>query len=281
MTISDTLTTTVRVDVAAGPRPMAGASREQARRQVLRAAVIRHPGLAEVTQVTLDDRGVIVDYAVPADASHAQSVPPLTGNDVIRLLTPVAAALALLHDAGYVHGAIGLDRLWLRESGGGLLGPGSGVGEAADDVRDLVAVLDAMVPHHSVGSDVAHLIVAGSDPDPALRPSMARIAAVLDAADRRVRPPMSPPAQRRSPMEPSDRSSSSGAPAQAVAVPSRGRHASPRGAAWPSRRAARAVRRRLSWRAFAVAIGVGVVALMGLNAVSGADTPAPCEVVAR
>lgn len=265
MTISDTLTQPPTVHVNA---PLE--AREHARRQLLRAAAVRHPGLAEVTQVCIDDGGVVATYAVPSNARAVQFMPPATSTDVVRLLAPVAAGLALLHDAGLVHGAVGVDRLWRCDLLNGILGPGPGVGDAPDDVHDFAALLESLLPDRSVGGDIAHLLIVAQDPEIGVRPSMARIAAVLDAADRRLHPPVSPPAQRRASYEPEGRASEAtpdGLPT-AIAVRSqrRARHAAPVGRP--------AV--RLSWRVIAVALGVGAVAILGLGAVSGADVPAMC-----
>ena len=255
--------------------------RDRVRRDMLRVAVVRHPGLAEVTRVAVADDGVEAEYAVPPSSQRVLSGDALAGDAAVSVLAPVAAGLALLHDAGLVHGAVGIDRLWRRADGAGLLGPGSGAGAPADDVRDFALMLERLLPERSVGSDIAHLLIAGGDPDPALRPSMARIAAVLDAASRRAHPLTSPPAHRRVPVAPAAAASplAAGAgvrhPGGAAArrgglTRRRARHAAsaPVGR-WPL---------RLSWRVLAVAVGIGAVAFVGIGAVRGADAPPVCPV---
>ena len=243
-------------------------SRERIRRDVSSAALIRHPGLAEVTSVAVVDSGVSASYVVPVSARPVTHGEDLSPEQAVRLLAPVAAGLALLHDAERTHGAVGSDRLWARADGVGVLGPGPGAGAPTDDVRDFLLMLDSLLPQHSVGSDIAQLLIAGADPDPRLRPSMARVAAVLDAASRRFL--TSPPAHRRVPVTPAAAAS----PLPAVAAPRRhARHAAsaPVGhlPGW------------LSWRMAAAALGIAVAGLIGVNVMSTSGTPNMCPVESK
>ena len=260
MTILDATTEAPAVVIPA-PRE----SRERIRRDVSSAALIRHPGLAEVTSVAVVDSGVSASYVVPVSARPVWAGNMASSEQVVRLMAPVAAGLALLHDAERVHGAIGIDRLWQRADGAGVLGPGPGAGAPADDVRDLLLVLESLLPPHSVGSDIAQLLIAGADPDPQVRPSMSRVAAVLDAANRRSL--TSPPAHRRVPAAPAAAAS----PLPADAVPRRhARHAASAPVGHLSR--------WISWRTAAAALGIVFVGLIGINAVNAADAPAVCPV---
>lgn len=256
--------------------------RDRVRRDMLRVAVVRHPGLAEVTRVSVADDGVEAEYAVPPASQRILLGDALAGDAAVSLLAPVAAGLALLHDADLVHGAVGIDRLWRRADGAGVLGPGSGTGAPADDVRDLALMLEQLLPERSVGSDIAHLLVAGGDPDPALRPSMARMAAVLDAASRRAHPLTSPPAHRRALVAPAAAAS----PLAEGAGPRQPGGSTARHGGLTRRRARHAasapvgrLRVPLSWRALAVAVGILAVAFIGVGAVRGDDAPAMCPVM--
>ena len=165
--------------------------RDRVRRQALRVGAIEHPGLAPLRSADFAGAGLALTWAVPAD-SHAMD----SGDDAIAVLAPIAAGLALLHDAGVAHGGVTADAVHVSGGRGLLTGWRPG-GSPADDVADLIGLLEAALPSGSVGADVVQLLVAGVDPDPQVRPSMARVASVLDSTSRCASPPISPPAQRR------------------------------------------------------------------------------------
>ncbi|MFM8773937.1 MAG: hypothetical protein ACKOFP_08920 [Actinomycetota bacterium] len=180
------------------------------RRALTRAAVVRHPGLVDITSVREVETGLEVSFCPPAGARQVEvDEREWAADDVVRLLAPVAAGLAQLHDADCTHGAVALDRVWVRPDGAGLIAPGIAEGVATDDIRDLVSLMRDLLPAHSVGGDLASLLIMGADPDVSARPSMARVAAILDLARRggqaapvglarrRSAPLTSPPTQRR------------------------------------------------------------------------------------
>lgn len=240
--------------------------RDAQRRALARASAIRHPGLAEIIEVAEIDTGLQVSFALPFGAQPLPVDLPSSPEALVRLLAPIAAGLALLHDAECVHGAVSIASVYARSDGAGVLAPGSGSGAAADDVHDVAAILRDLLPSHSVGSDLAHLIVVGTDPDPSVRPSMARVAAILDLARRRLAPPTSPLAQRRvgtcpDPLQPGG----SPHPAGSATV-TRARHAAPAGRP----------RHRLSWRMIAALAGIAVAGVLAIGATRTSDAPLVC-----
>lgn len=268
------------------PAPSGGS--EALRRTIAGAGTVRHPGLAETVSVEASAREIQVSYAVPDGARPLADAETLDRDDVLQLLAPVAAGLALLHDAGFAHGGVARDRLWRRADGSGVLAPGPVIGTPADDVRALGAVLDALLPGRSVGADIAHLLVIAADPDPALRPSMARMAAVLDAArrrrdpdplaqlPRRSAPPTSPSAHRRTTITPAV-SPLAAADGERPRARHAARHA-PAGRLSLGTIDAVALGRR--WRAIVTVLGLVLVAFIGLNAVRGASASDMCRVPA-
>ena len=240
--------------------------RDAQRRALARASAIRHPGLAEIIEVAEIDTGLQVSFALPFGAQPLPVDLPSSPEALVRLLAPIAAGLALLHDAECVHGAVSIASVYARSDGAGVLAPGSGSGAAADDVHDVAAILRDLLPSHSVGSDLAHLVVVGTDPDPSVRPSMARVAAILDLARRRLAPPTSPLAQRRvgtspEPLQPAG----SPHPAGSATV-TRARHAAPAGRP----------RHRLSWRMIASLAGIAVAGVLAIGATRTSDAPLVC-----
>jgi len=181
-------TTTITTLLALAPDLV---ERDRVRRQALRAGAVQHPGLAPLRTAAFAGEGLALTWEVPAGSRGWSD-----GDDPIAVLAPIAGALALLHDAGVAHGGVSADAVHVANGRGLLTGWRPG-GTPAADVAALIALLDAWLPAGSVGSDVVQVLVAGADPDPAARPSMARVAAVLDSAATRITFPISPPAQRR------------------------------------------------------------------------------------
>ena len=271
--------------------PAPPGSSEALRRRIASAGTVRHPGLVEIVSIEASSGGVEVAYAVPDGARHLSGEEQPDADGVLRLMAPVAAGLALVHDAGFAHGGVARDRLWARADGAGVLGPGPGAGEPADDVRDLGAVLESLLPGRSVGADIAHLLVIAADPDPSLRPSMARMAAVLDGARRRAAsdplaalprrsgPPTSPSAHRRSTVATA---------ASPLAAPDgerqRARHAArhaPAGRSLPSFPGIDLAALARRWRTVVTVLGLVLVAFIGLHAMRGASATERCSVSAE
>ena len=207
--------------------------RDRIRRQALRMAAVRHEGLSPLREVAFAGEGLALTWEVPVESESL-----ITGEGALAALVPVAAGLALLHDAGLAHGGISQGSLHVHDGRGVLCGwrPG-GTPEA--DVHDLVALLDACLPPSSVSADVAHLLIAGADPDPATRPTMAKVAAVLEHACAVHAPLISPPAHRRArigeapPPRPADPIAADVAPRRSGTTTVRGRHAARRAPACP------------------------------------------------
>ncbi|MFM7211585.1 MAG: hypothetical protein ACKOYQ_06210 [Actinomycetota bacterium] len=258
------------------------------RRALTRAAVVRHPGLVDITSVREVETGLEVSFCPPAGARQVEvDEREWAADDVVRLLAPVAAGLAQLHDADCAHGAVALDRVWVRPDGAGLIAPGIAEGVATDDIRDLVSLMRDLLPAHSVGGDLASLLIMGTDPDVSARPSMARVAAILDLARRggqaapvglarrvgqaapvglarrRSAPLTSPPAQRRAGTCPEPVVFPLTTPSAKVP---RARHAAPAGR----------LPRRPTWRMVAVIAGTVAAGVLLLGAARGSDAPVVC-----
>lgn len=192
------------------PFPPDIAVRDGVRRAALRAARVEHPGLAAI-DAHIVPGGVSLAYDVPDGTGPVPASPDAAG--ALAILAPVAAGLALLHDAGLAHGGVSIESLRCTPSGAGVLVGWRPEGSIADDLEGLVSVAHALLPSGSVGSDVAQALVWAADPEPAGVPeerrTMARLASVLDAARRRLTPrpdgdaPVlpSPPALRRLPTD--------------------------------------------------------------------------------
>lgn len=251
--------------------------RDRVRRQALRVAAVHHAGLARLREVAFAGEGLALTWQV-------QGQPLAVGDAAVVALAPVAAGLALLHDAGLAHGGISADAVLVHEGRGAISGWRPG-GSPERDVSDLVALLDASLPAASVGADIAQLIVAGSDPDPAVRPSMASIAATLERASVHVSPPLSPPAHRRArPVEAPGSHGGTQVDEQvraSASMPSvratrgvtdrRGRHAARRSPRSPVSVSGM----RLPWRWGVALAGAAVAAFLGLSAVGSAGSAQP------
>ena len=238
--------------------------RDRIRRQALRVGAVRHEGLAPLKEAAFAGEGLALTWEVPLDDEGLG-----TGDGVLAALAPIAAGLALLHDAGLAHGGVTASSVHVHLGRGILSGwrPG-GTPEA--DVTDLVSLIDAYLPSASVGADVAQILIAGSDPDPSARPSMARIAAALArAADARL-PHISPPAHRRArlgeapPPRPAETGSTPVAALPTSPAPGRGRHAARRASA--GTRSASLTGMRVPWRWGMAAAGAVVAAFLGFSA---------------
>ena len=120
------------------------------------------------------------------------------------------------------------------------------------------------------------MLIAGADPDPAARPSMARIASALArAADARV-PHISPPAHRRAgfgeapPPRPAETGTAPAAALPTGPAPGRGRHAARRASA--GTRSASLTGMRVPWRWGVAAAGAVAAAFLGFSALGSAGS---------
>lgn len=249
------------------------ALRDRYRRAAQRFARIGHPALAPLHDVVIVPEGLALTFEIPAGATAVAD--DLTGPEALALLAPVAAALAQAHDAGQSHGCVSRAHLRRLSDGSGLLVSWTPDGRPEDDVADFAELLADVLPEGSMGSDVVAVMISAADPDPAARPSMARIAAVLDLAARSHPPAMvSPPAvRRRQPVE------------EAMVVEDRPARRSMRQdrssrPAGPGRHAARTHRRPpLRW--LLASAGIAAIGVLGINAVSADDQTVGTCVVER
>jgi len=255
-------------------------ARDRVRRQALRVGAVRHDGLAPLREVAFAGEGLALTWEIPAESARME-----VGDAALVALAPVAAGLALLHDAGLAHGGITGDCVHVHAGRGVLSGWRPG-GTPEDDVTDLVALLDACLPPASVGAEVATMLIAGSDPDPAARPTMARLAAALERAAAASAALISPPAHRRArlteappprPVEPRD---TRDAAHRSDPLPGRGRHAAPRAPA--GARSLPVAGIRMTWRWGIALGGAALAAFLGLSALGASGSaqeicPAPAE----
>lgn len=264
-------------------------ARDRVRRQALRAGAARHEGLAPLREATFAGEGLALTWEVPAGSEHLT-----VGEGALSALAPIAAGLALLHDAGVAHGGVTGAAVHVHE-GRGVLSGWRPEGTPASDVAHFVALLDTYLPPASVGAEIAQLMISGADPDPGVRPSMARIAAALERAAAVAAYPISPPAHRRArpgetppprPAEPVDVTASpshASVPAVAARRAGRdgavgpGRHAAPAGTLSMSRGGI-----RVPWRWGVALAGTACAAFVGLSTLGSAGSaeqvcPAPAD----
>lgn len=244
--------------------------RDRIRRQALRVGAVRHEGLAPLKEAAFAGEGLALTWEVPLDDEGL-----CAGEEVLAALAPIAAGLALLHDAGLAHGGVTADSVHVHLGRGILSGWRPG-GTPEGDIGDLVTLIDAYLPSASVGADVAQILIAGADPDPAVRPSMARVAAALArAADARL-PHISPPAHRRArlgeapPPRPADTGATPAASLPTSPAPGRGRHAARRASA--GTRSASLTSARVPWRWGVAAAGAVAAAFLGFSALGSAGS---------
>lgn len=244
--------------------------RDRVRRQALRAGSVRHDGLAPLREAAFAGEGLALTWEIPVAADALAA-----GPQAVSALAPVAAGLALLHDAGLAHGGITEAAVHVHEGRGVLSGWRPG-GTAQGDVADLIALLDRCLPPASVGADIAQLLIEGTDPDPLTRPSMGRIAAALDRAATAHAPLLSPPAHRRARLTdaPPPRLAEPAPavePARTMPVATRrGRHAAHRVPAGSL--AGRPLPLRMPWRWGVALAGAAAVAFLGLSALGTAGS---------
>ncbi|MBM3685688.1 MAG: hypothetical protein FJW85_01610 [Actinobacteria bacterium] len=255
-------------------------ARDRVRRQALRVGALRHDGLAPLREAAFAGEGLALTWEIPAESARLEM-----GDAAIAAIAPIAAGLALLHDAGLAHGGITGDCVHVH-SGRGILSGWRPGGTPEGDVADLIALMDTCLPSASVGAEVATMLIAGSDPDPAARPTMARLAAALERAAAASAALISPPAHRRArPSEaPPPRPAEPRAPREAAhrsePVVGRGRHAVRRAPA--GTRSLPRVGIRMTWR-WGIALGGAALAgFLGLSALGSSGSaqeicPAPTD----
>jgi hypothetical protein len=247
--------------------------RDRIRRQALRVAAVRHEGLALLREVAFAGEGLALTWEIPVESESL-----VAGEGALAALAPVAAGLALLHDAGLAHGGIAQSCLHVRD-GRGVLSGWRPAGTPEADVCDLLALLDACLPPASVSADVAHLLICGSDPDPATRPTMAKVASVLERACAASAPPISPPAHRRArigeapPPRLAEPIAADVAPRRSGTATVRGRHAARRAPAGAPGSHFSQV--RLSWRWGVAIAGAALAGVLGLSAMGSAGSAQP------
>ena len=244
--------------------------RDRVRRQALRVGAVRHEGLASLKEAAFAGEGLALTWEVPLDDEGL-----CAGDGVLAALAPIASGLALLHDAGLAHGGVTASSVHVYLGRGVLSGWRPG-GTPEGDVTDLVTLIDAYLPSASVGADVAQILIAGADPDPAVRPSMARIAAVLARASDARLPQISPPAHRRArlgeapPPRPAEPGAVNAAARPALPVQGRGRHAARRASA--GTRSASLSHVRVPWRWGVAVAGAVAAAFLGFSALGSAGS---------
>ena len=276
------MTTTTITTLLALPPDLV--ERDRVRRQALRVGAVRHEGLAPLREVAFAGEGLALMWEVPEEREGL-----VHDDSVLAALAPVAAGLALLHDAGLAHGGVSEANVHVQAGRGVLSGWRPG-GTPEGDVASLVALIDSSLPSASVGAEIAQILIAGSDPDPAARPTMARIAAALDRAavwpggaaepplSGYTAPPISPPAHRRarvvhdgeadtSSLRALASSGSKVATGPMVHPRGRGRHAASSGP-----RAATTLSIRLPWRWGVALAGVAAAAFLGMSALGSAGS---------
>ena len=276
------MTTTTITTLLALPPDLV--ERDRVRRQALRVGAVRHDGLAPLREVAFAGEGLALTWEVPVTSEDL-----VADASALSALAPVAAGLAQLHDAGLAHGGVSEASVHVQAGRGSLSGWRPG-GSPEGDVAALVALIDACLPPASVGAEIAQILIAGSDPDPAARPTMARIAAALDRAavwpggaaepplSGYTAPPISPPAHRRARVAHEGEASTSSlravaspapkAPTDSVKYPrGRGRHA-----ASPGPRAATGLSIRVPWRWGVALAGVTAAAFLGMSALGSAGS---------
>ncbi|HET7489207.1 MAG TPA: hypothetical protein VFJ85_14850 [Acidimicrobiales bacterium] len=179
----------------------------------------RHPGVVELVDVRAGTvRTRLVEGARPlADAG------PLTADEIAGVLAAVAATLADLHGRGIVHGGVEAGHVLLRPAGPPVLCSLGRGGQPADDVAALGRLAGALLagarpargrPHPGpllappAEPELAGLLAAATDPEPARRPSAAELAAAVHQRIPTARLPLPPggpvrllgPGRRRSPV---------------------------------------------------------------------------------
>lgn len=265
--MTETPTTTLTTLLAIAPDLI---ERDRVRRQALRVGAVRHEGLAPLKEAAFAGEGLGLTWEVPLDDEGL-----CAGDGVLAVLAPIASGLALLHDAGLAHGGVMADAVHVHLGRGILSGWRPG-GTPEGDVTDLVTLIDAYLPSASVGADVAQILIAGADPDPAARPSMARIAAVLARASDARLPHISPPAHRRARLGEAlpPRPVETGAAHATARPPSpgqgRGRHAARRAPA--GTRSSSFIGMRVPWRWGVAAAGAVAAAFLGFSALGSAGS---------
>lgn len=134
-----------------------------------RAERLRHvthdhlPAVHDVVQIGPGRTALVVEHVTgPTLAELRSQRAPLSDGEAVTVAVPVAEALAALHDAGLVHGAVSPASVVVRPDGRPALvdlrGALAGSGSPDGDVRRLVATVLALVPDADV-----HLLAGPHD----------------------------------------------------------------------------------------------------------------------
>jgi hypothetical protein len=175
--------------------PLAGASLEQRdrlRRALARLAALDAPHLSPLRRIAERPDGFSLMHCVPAGpVSWAELTArrPATVAETVAVGLAMCQALGALHAGGLAHGGVRADLVLVSPRGvvelagcAGAWGTGTdGVPTSADDVRDLVVLLEAGFEAGTLGGELALLLVRGADPDPAQRPTVPALGRALEA----------------------------------------------------------------------------------------------------
>ncbi len=162
--------------------------REAVQDALARLAAIEVRSLAPLVSVSVGPTSISLTHRVPAHATTLEELRargPLRVGHVLHVAVAVCDALVALHDAGLAHGAVGSEHVLVGPDGSVVLSatgaawrraPGAPDGPHPGD--DVEAVGDLVRDLLGAGSAPASLVIAAlraSDPDPFLRPAVARL----------------------------------------------------------------------------------------------------------
>ncbi len=153
-----------------------------------RLSGVRGATLAPLVGVHRVGSGFALTHAVPADAETLavlRAATPLRSGHVVTVLTAVAEALVVLHDAGLAHGCVDAEHLLVAPDGSVVL-VGSGLAwsrppgapdgpQPEDDIAAAAELIRHLLGAGSASSGLVLLGLRAGDPDPVLRPDAASL----------------------------------------------------------------------------------------------------------
>ena len=174
---------------------MAGATVEQRdglRRSLARLAALDAPHLSPLRRIAERPEGFSLTHRVPAGSvswAELTARRPATVAETVAVGLALCQALGALHASGLAHGRVRADLVLVSPGGvvelagcAAAWSPGAdGVPTTADDVRDLVVLLEAGFQAGTLGGELALLLVRGADPDPTQPPSVPALGRALEA----------------------------------------------------------------------------------------------------
>jgi hypothetical protein len=174
---------------------LAGATVEQRdglRRALARLAALDAPHLSPLRRIAEGPEGFSLMHYVPVGSvswAELTARRPATVAETVAVGLALCQALGALHAGGLVHGRVGADLVLVSPGGvvelagcAAAWAPGAdGVPTTADDVRDLVVLLEAGFQAGTLGGELALLLVRGADPDPSQRPTVPALGRALEA----------------------------------------------------------------------------------------------------